>query len=91
MYYGYKVSDYTANLARKAEEDCREVFKKIDENTLFCSAKVLNAFQYFWVLNLIFSTSMYKKTRQNAMMTNLSWDIAALQDTVMISNACWMQ
>ena len=45
MYYGYKVSDYTANLARQAEEDCREVFKKIDENTLFCSAKVLNAFQ----------------------------------------------
>ena len=45
MYYGYNVSDYTANLARQAEEDCREVFKKIDENTLFCSAKVLNAFQ----------------------------------------------
>ena len=45
MYYGYNVSDYTANLARQAEEDCREVFKKIDENSLFCSAKVLNAFQ----------------------------------------------
>ena len=45
MYYGYNVSDYTANLARQAEEDCREVFIKIDENSLFCSAKVLNAFQ----------------------------------------------
>ena len=45
MYYGYKVSDYTASLAEKAEADCREVFKKIEENALFCSAKVLSAFQ----------------------------------------------
>ena len=45
MYYGYKISDYTANLARQAEEDCREVFKKIDDNALLCSAKVLSAFQ----------------------------------------------
>ena len=45
MYYGYNVSDYTANLAKTAEQDCREVFKKIDENALLCSAKVLNAFQ----------------------------------------------
>ena len=45
MYYGYKVSDYTASLAEKAEADCREAFKKIEENALFCSAKVLSAFQ----------------------------------------------
>ena len=45
MYYGYNVSDYTAKLAAQAEEDCREVFKKIDENALICSAKVLSAFQ----------------------------------------------
>ena len=45
MYYGYKISDYTADLARRAEEDCREVFRKIDENALFCSAKILSAFQ----------------------------------------------
>ncbi len=45
MYYGYNVSDYTAKLAAQAEEDCREVFKKIDENALLCSAKVLTAFQ----------------------------------------------
>ena len=45
MYYGYKISDYTARLAERAEEDCREVFKKIDENALLCSAKVLAAFQ----------------------------------------------
>lgn len=45
MYYGYKISDYTANLARQAEADCAEVFKKIDENALICSAKVLTAFQ----------------------------------------------
>ncbi len=45
MYYGYNISDFTAELARKAEEDCREVFKRIDENALKCSAKVLTAFQ----------------------------------------------
>ena len=45
MYYGYKISDETARLAEIAEEDCRPVFKKIDENALLCSAKVLNAFQ----------------------------------------------
>ena len=45
MYYGYKISDYTANLARKAEADCKEIFAKIEENALICSAKVLSAFQ----------------------------------------------
>lgn len=45
MYYGYAVSEETARLARQAEEDCREVFAAIDENTLTCSAKVLSAFQ----------------------------------------------
>ena len=45
MYYGYKISDYTANLAAKAEADCKEIFAKIEENCLICSAKVLSAFQ----------------------------------------------
>ncbi len=45
MYYGYNISDYVARLARQAEEDCREAFARIDENTLICSAKVLSAFQ----------------------------------------------
>ncbi len=45
MYYGYKISDETAALAKRAEKDCAEVFKKIDENALRCSAKVLSAFQ----------------------------------------------
>ena len=45
MYYGYKISDHTAALAERAEQDCREVFKRIDENALKCSAKVLSAFQ----------------------------------------------
>ena len=45
MYYGYKISDYTASLAKKAEEDLIPVFKKIEENCLICSAKVLSAFQ----------------------------------------------
>ena len=45
MYYGYKISDYTASLAERAEADCRDVFRKIDENALKCSAKVLSAFQ----------------------------------------------
>ena len=45
MYYGYDISDRTVALAKQAEEDCREVFRKIDENALLCSAKVLKAFQ----------------------------------------------
>ena len=45
MYYGYKISDYTAELARRAEEDLVPVFKKIEENCLICSGKVLSAFQ----------------------------------------------
>ncbi len=45
MYYGYEISDYTANLARMAERDLADVFAKIDENALLCSAKVLRAFQ----------------------------------------------
>ncbi len=45
MYYGYNISDETASLAKRAEEDCREVFSKIEENALLCSSKVLTAFQ----------------------------------------------
>ena len=45
MYYGYDISEFTARLAEKAEADCVEVFRKIDENALRCSAKVLAAFQ----------------------------------------------
>ena len=45
MYYGYKISDYTAELAKRAEADCKAVFEKIDENALRASAKVLSAFQ----------------------------------------------
>ena len=45
MYYGYNISEYTARLAKAAEADCAEVFKKIEENALICSAKVLSAFQ----------------------------------------------
>ena len=45
MYYGYKISDYTADLARQAESDCAEVFRKIEENCLLCSGKILTAFQ----------------------------------------------
>lgn len=45
MYYGYDVSEKTAALAIAAERDCKEIFEKIEENALKCSAKVLNAFQ----------------------------------------------
>ena len=45
MYYGYNISDRVAQLAKEAEADCREVFEKIEENALICSAKVLRAFQ----------------------------------------------
>ena len=45
MYYGYNISDRVAALAKEAEADCREVFARIEENALICSAKVLKAFQ----------------------------------------------
>ncbi|MBR2466941.1 MAG: methionine gamma-lyase family protein [Clostridia bacterium] len=45
MYYGYKISDETAALAKIAEADCRPVFDKIEENALLCSGKILTAFQ----------------------------------------------
>ena len=45
MYFGYKISEHTAAIARQAEAELSEVFKKIDENALHCSAKVLTAFQ----------------------------------------------
>ena len=45
MYYGYDICDKVVELANRAEADCQEQFKKIDENALLCSAKVLNAFQ----------------------------------------------
>ena len=45
MYYGYNISDETARMAAQAEADLAEVFRRIDENALLCSAKVLTAFQ----------------------------------------------
>lgn len=45
MYYGYGISDETVRLARIAEDDCREVFKRIEDNAMLVSAKVLKAFQ----------------------------------------------
>ena len=45
MYYGYKISDYVANMAKQAEKDLCDTFDAIEENALLCSAKVLNAFQ----------------------------------------------
>ncbi len=49
MYYGYNISDKVAQLAVRAEADCAEVFKRIDEVALTCSAKVLRAFQECYV------------------------------------------
>ncbi len=45
MYYGYEISDKVRALAEEAERDCLNVFKRIDENCMRASAKVLNAFQ----------------------------------------------
>ena len=45
MYYGYDICDKVIELANRAEADCLEQFKRIDENALLSSAKVLNAFQ----------------------------------------------
>ena len=45
MYYGYGISDETVRLAEIAERDCRETFKRIEDNAMLASAKVLRAFQ----------------------------------------------
>ena len=45
MYYAYGISDETVRLAQIAEADCREVFKKIEENSMKVSTKILAAFQ----------------------------------------------
>ena len=45
MYYGYDISEKVSALAITAERDCQEQFKKIDENALLWSARVLSAFQ----------------------------------------------
>ncbi len=45
MYYGYNISEKCALLAKQAEEDCAPIFKQIEENALYCSGKVLTAFQ----------------------------------------------
>ena len=45
MYYNYPISDETVRLAEIAENDCREVFKRIDGNAMLVSARVLKAFQ----------------------------------------------
>lgn len=44
-YYGYPISEETVKLAEKAEADLAEVFKRIEENAMIASAKVLSAFQ----------------------------------------------
>ena len=59
MYFGYNISDKTAKLAAHAEADCAPIFKKIEENALLCSAKVLNAFQECRVSTAAFSWRRY--------------------------------
>ena len=45
MYYGHEINEKTVALAEQAERDCLPIFKKIEENCMHCSAKVLRAFQ----------------------------------------------
>lgn len=45
MYYGHEINEKTVALAEQAERDCLPIFKKIEENCMRCSAKVLRAFQ----------------------------------------------
>ena len=45
MYYGYNISERTVEMAKRAELDCQDTFRKIEENVMLCSAKVLSAFQ----------------------------------------------
>lgn len=45
MYYGHSIGERTIALAEQAEKDCLPVFRKIEENCMRVSAKVLRAFQ----------------------------------------------
>lgn len=45
MYYGYDISDRVVRLAQQAERDCLPVFRRIEENAMKASCKILNAFQ----------------------------------------------
>ena len=45
MYTGHSFSQKVIDLAAKAEQDCKEVFAKLEENCMKCSAKVLAAFR----------------------------------------------
>ena len=45
MYTGHSFSQKVMDLAARAEADCKEVFAKLEENCMKCSAKVLAAFR----------------------------------------------
>ncbi len=45
MYTGHIFSQRVIDLAAQAEADCKEVFAKLEENCMKCSAKVLAAFR----------------------------------------------
>ncbi len=45
MYFGFDFAKRVVDMAAVAENDLKDVFNKIDENALYCSSKVLKAFQ----------------------------------------------
>ncbi len=44
-FFGFDFEERTVALAEQAERDCAEIFAKIDETCMKCSARVLQAFQ----------------------------------------------
>lgn len=45
MYKEFGISEKLEEIAKKSEKEVKEVFEKIDEDTLYNSQKVLTAFQ----------------------------------------------
>ena len=44
-YKLFNISEKLEKLARQSEDECKEVFKRIEENALYNQARVLKAFQ----------------------------------------------
>ena len=44
MYYGYNISDFTADLAIRAEADCKEIFAKIENEVALSTDVTLLSF-----------------------------------------------
>ena len=57
MYKEFGISEEIEKLANESEQELEEIFKKIDQNAVQNSQKVLMAFQKYKVSEMHFGTS----------------------------------